>query len=84
MGLDEAAVVLPQVLQVEHVVQVAVLVADQVEHQVLVVFVRVDVVEKHEAVPVETGGHHISCCSIDDVKQGLERRSRDSQNGKNK
>lgn len=73
VGLGEFAGLLPHVLDVEHVVQVAVLVGDEVEHQVAVVLIRVDVVKNHQGVAVETSGHRLSCFSVDDVEQSLQR-----------
>lgn len=75
VGLDEFAGLLPHVLDVEHVVQVAVLVGDEVEHQVAVGLVRVDVVKNHQGVAVETSGHRLSCFSVDDVEQSLRGRN---------
>lgn len=74
IGLDEAAHVPFYVLDVEHVVQAAVLVADQVKHQVAVSLVCVDVVKNHQGVPVETSRHCLSRRSVDDVKKGLGRK----------
>lgn len=73
VGLDEAAGLLSHVLDVEHVVQVAVLVADQVEHHVVVVLVGVDVVEDHQGVAVETRGNRLSRLSVYDVEQRLRK-----------
>ena len=73
VGLLELAGLLLHVLDIEHVVQVAVVVADEVEHHVSIGLVRIDVVENHQGVTVETGGHGLSCLSVDDVKQSLGR-----------
>jgi len=73
--LDEVVGLLLHVPDVEHVVQVAVVVGDQVEHHVAVVLVRVDVVKDHQGVAVETGGHGLSGLSVDDVKQRLEGKA---------
>lgn len=74
VGVDEAVGFLFHVLDVEHVVQVAVFVADQVEHHMVVGLVGVDVVENHQCVGIETGAHLLSCVSVDDVKQCLGQR----------
>lgn len=74
VGLDEGAGVLSDVPDVEHVVEAAVAVGDQVAHQVPAVLVRVDVVENHQRVSVETGGDGLSCRPVDDVKEGLEQK----------
>lgn len=75
IGLHEAAGVLSHVLDVEHVVQVAVLVGDKVEHHVVVDLVCVYVVKNHQGVAIEASGHRLSCLSVDDVKQGLGRET---------
>lgn len=61
VGLDEAAGRLCHVLDVEHVVQVAVFVGDQVEHHVVVVLVGVDVVEDVESRRSELVAAHVTC-----------------------
>ena len=71
VGLDEAVGLLCHVLDVEHVVQVAVLVGDQVKHHVAVGLVRVDVVKNHQGVAIETSGHCLARLSVDDVEQSL-------------
>lgn len=74
VGLDEALGRLSQVADVEHVVQVSVPIGDQVKHHVVVLLVRVDVMEDHQGVAVETGRNHLPCLSVDEVKQGLKER----------
>lgn len=74
VGLDEGACVLSEVSDVEHVVEAAVAVADQVAHQVAAVLVCVDVVEHDQRVSIEAGGDSLSCRSTDDVKEGLEQK----------
>lgn len=73
--LDELVGVLPHVLDVEHVVHAAVLVADEVEHHVVVFLVRVNVMEDHQGVTIETCGHFLSCLPVDDVKQSLRKKT---------
>lgn len=73
VGLDEGVCVLSDIPDVEHVVEAAVAVGDQVAHQLAAVLVCVDVVENYQRVPVETGGDGLSCRSVDDVKEGLEQ-----------
>lgn len=75
VGLDEGVGVLCHVVEVEHVIQVAVLVGDQVKHHVAVLLVGVDVMENHQSVTIVTGGHSLSCLSVDDVKQSLEKKA---------
>lgn len=77
VGLDEAAGVVSHVLDIEHIVQVAVLVADQVEHHVTVVLIGIDVVEDHQGIAIETGGEGLPCLFVDEVQQGLGRREKD-------
>lgn len=72
VGMDEGADVLSDVPDVEHVVEAAVAVGDQVAHQVAAVLVRIDVVENHQCISIETGGDSLSCRPVDDVKEGLE------------
>lgn len=74
VGLGEGLALSPHVLDVEHVVQVAVFVGDEVEHHVTFVFVRVDVVEGHESVGVVTRGHGLPGLSVEDVDQSLWRK----------
>ncbi len=74
VGLDEAARLLSHVLDVEHVVQVAVFVADEVKHHVAIRLICIDVVENHQGVTIETSGHGLSCVSVDDVKNGLKKK----------
>lgn len=73
VGLDELVRVPPDVPDVEHVVQAAVAVGDEVAHQVASVLVRVDVVKDDQSVTIETGGDGLSCRPVDDVKDGLEQ-----------
>lgn len=74
MGLDEVAGVFFQVLEIEHVVQVAVFVADQVKHHMAVVLVGIDVVENHQGISIKVGRDDLSCLFIDDMKQSLEKK----------
>lgn len=60
VGMDEGAGVLSDVPDVEHVVEAAVAVGDQVAHQVAAVLVRVDVVENYHRISIETGGDSLS------------------------
>lgn len=71
VALHQGLALLPHVAQVEHVVQVAVAVGDQVEDHVAVGLVGVDVVEDHQWVAVETGGDGLPRLLVNDVKQSL-------------
>lgn len=77
VGFDEAADLLPEVLDVEHVIEAAVAVADHVKHQVAILLEGVNVVEDYQGVTVEAGRQCLACCPVDNVEQGLAR-------GKNK
>lgn len=74
IGLHELVCVPSEVSDVEHVVEAAVTVGDEVTHQVSAVLVRVDVVENYQGITMETGGDRLSCCPVDNVKEGLEQK----------
>lgn len=75
VGLDEVVRFLGHVVEVEHVVQVAVIVGDDVEHDVVVVFVGVDVMENHQSIGSVAKRFNLSCLYVDDVKERLKRGS---------
>lgn len=60
-----------EVLDVEHVIEAAVAVADHVKHQVAILLVRVDVVEDYQGVAVEAGRQCLARRPVDHVEQGL-------------
>lgn len=73
--LNEAVGFLSYVVEVEHVIQVAVLVGDDVKHHMPIFLIGIDVMENHQSITIKAGGHRFSCLFIDDVKQSLERET---------
>lgn len=78
MALDEVASLFFDVLQVEHVVQVAVRVTDQVKHHMAVILIGIDVVKNHQGIGMKTCGDFLSCFSIDDMKKSLQKKTGNS------
>lgn len=75
VGVDEVVRLVCHVVKVEHVVQVAVLVGDDVEHHVAVLLVGIDVMEDHQSISVVLKGCCFPRLYIDDMKERLQRKN---------
>lgn len=79
VALNEFLGFLSQVRKVEHFIQIAVFVGDHVKHYMAVVLVGVDMVENHQGIGVELGGHSLPSLLVDQVDQRLKNDQGDHQ-----